>query len=421
MKKKKMVLLKLLLVFVLLNSCKANNGHINASEEIHLINFNQAIKEKSEVDEVIVKGSEIGLRQLNELPKFNYKSEKPHQVDLRFTDVGALELSDRAYDLMQADFDDLTIWPENLPVDFDPKEIIELGKSRGPMIEGLHEKGINGSGVNIAIIDHPLSTEHIEYKEQIVEYTFVGEDKTAPTMHGNATASIAVGSSLGVAPKSNLYFFGIEVYSSREYADVVIDIIEEIIERNNAVDEREKIHVIAIPKGFVYEDVVNIVEEAKKSNIFVITTKMITNYNYQVNGLGREPMSDPLDIESYLPGWFWSSGKYKNSDELEIVIVDEDNTISESLYVPMDSKTVAGHKHDESYTFYRHGGLSWCVPYFAGLYALTYQVDPKITPDRFLEKAYETSDIMHVYFKGTLFYRMRIVNAKKLIDSLSTN
>jgi hypothetical protein len=49
----------------------------------------------------------------------------------------------------------------------------------------------------------------------------------------------------------------------------------------------------------------------------------------------------------------------------------------------MDSRTTASPGATDQYVFYGIGGMSWAVPYIAGVYALAVQVDPAITPERF--------------------------------------
>jgi hypothetical protein len=43
------------------------------------------------------------------------------------------------------------------------------------------------------------------------------------------------------------------------------------------------------------------------------------------------------------------------------------------------------------YAFYRNGGMSWAVPYVAGLYASACQAKPDITPKQFWDAARKTA------------------------------
>jgi hypothetical protein len=51
------------------------------------------------------------------------------------------------------------------------------------------------------------------------------------------------------------------------------------------------------------------------------------------------------------------------------------------LLVLTGNRTIASYKGSDVYHYERQGGLSWTVPYLAGLAALAYQVDPEIEPD----------------------------------------
>jgi len=53
---------------------------------------------------------------------------------------------------------------------------------------------------------------------------------------------------------------------------------------------------------------------------------------------------------------------------------------SSLLYVPGGNRTTAYYTGRDDYFFWRDGGMSWTVPYLAGLAALALQVDPDIAP-----------------------------------------
>ena len=95
-----------------------------------------------------------------------------------------------------------------MPPNYDPKAVLEWGKYPGLKVRQLHEKGIIGKGVHVAIIDQPLLLDHVEYKDQLVSYKEIETGKTGPQMHGPAVASILVGKKCGVAPGSPASFLG---------------------------------------------------------------------------------------------------------------------------------------------------------------------------------------------------------------------
>ena len=116
-------------------------------------------------------------------------------VDLKATKVDSqylnrLSLSD-LNDFMN--FDDLTEWPKYLPKGFDPQRLIEEGKEKKLNLQEVHDKGYNGAGVGIAMIDQTLLVDHVEIKDNLKFYKAFSKEKEVASMHGVEMASIAVG------------------------------------------------------------------------------------------------------------------------------------------------------------------------------------------------------------------------------------
>ncbi len=119
--------------------------------------------------------------------------------------------------------------------------------------------------------------------------------------------------------------------------------------------------------------------------------------------------SDPDSFDSYLPGLFWEDslyGGYHSDDP------------ASTLLVPMDARTYAYSSSSEGYEFCSQGGLSWSAPWLSGLYALCVQVKPDITPEEFIEKAFETGIKKTNVHDGKEYTLETIVNPVRLIDSL---
>ncbi|MDU5211600.1 MAG: hypothetical protein E6441_17940, partial [Clostridium sp.] len=122
-------------------------------------------------------------------------------IDLRTTKVDSqylnrLSLSD-LNDFMN--FDDLTEWPKYLPKGFDPQKLLEEGKEKKLNLQKVHDKGYNGAGVGIAMIDQTLLVDHVEIKDNLKFYKAFSKEKEVASMHGVEMASIAVGKNVGVA------------------------------------------------------------------------------------------------------------------------------------------------------------------------------------------------------------------------------
>jgi membrane protease YdiL (CAAX protease family) len=338
-------------------------------------------------------------------------------VDLRWTDLSALNLSG-AGDLLTnyASFNDKTVWPpaERMPPGFDRERILELGLNPGLGVRSLHALGIDGRGVGIAIIDQPLLTDHAEYTERLRWYEEIDPFYCCASMHGSAVSSIAVGRNSGVAPQADLYFISAgdniltaSLWQLHYYAKS----IRRVLQINQVLPSDRRIRVISISLGWApyqtagFYDVDSAVQEARAQGILVVFTSMENTYEIGYMGLDRHPLSDPDKFESYGPSW-WESAFYAGM-------------MSERLFfVPMDSRTTADPSGTGDYAFYRRGGLSWATPWVAGMYALAVQVDPSLTPERFLHLALETGRTIDVAHEGKTYKLGPIVDPQALIAAL---
>lgn len=368
--------------------------------------------------------SVIGGGKLDSLPKYNPSSKAMWQVDLRGYDLSSLDISSRLDDLMYADYDSKTKWPEKLPEGFNPEDIMELGVNPGLKIKELHRMGITGKGIGVAIIDQALLVEHDEYKDNLKMYEEIHWPKSPAQMHGPAVASIAVGKTAGVAPDADLYYIA-EQHGEFKNSYFNFDFtwlaqsIDRILEVNKTLPKKGKIRVISISVGWDksqkgYDEVTAAVNRAKQEGIFVVSSSLTDTYGYIFNGLGRDSLMDPEKASSYKAGWFWentvsSYGSSKAGNPYNANYI---------LLVPMDSRTTASPTGINDYVFYRTGGLSWSIPYIAGLYALACQVDPAMTPDKFWETSLNTGDRLNVNRNGKDYYLGKIVNPIKLMDEI---
>ena len=338
--------------------------------------------------------------------------------DVRNYDISGFDLTAEGSLLSQATFDSATRWPEALPEGFDPEKIMETGKDPGLGIRALHEKGITGKGVSIAIVDQALNPDHTEYADNLMNYELLHCCDNGAQMHGSAVTSIAAGKNCGVAPDAKVYYiastFG--TYSAggmKMNLNYMADSIDRILEINTFLPEENKIRVISISRGFSSEkgaDAVRAaVERAKQAGVFVITTSTEDNYGFSLMGLGKQEQSaDPDDIAACRPGNFWSG--YFYSGEMA--------DASHMLLVPMDARTYASWYTTDGYEFASSGGLSWSVPWLAGLYALCLQVDDDLTPEHFIEAAFETGTIHTIEYQGKSYEFGTIINPAALIEEL---
>lgn len=350
------------------------------------------------------------LEQLPEIQNMGF--------DLRSYNVSKFDLSQEER-LKDVTFDTQTIWSEKLPSGFYPDEILELGKNPGLKIQNLHQQGFTGKGVNIAIVDQALLLEHEEYKDNLMTYELVHCSDPSAQMHGAAVTSIAVGKNCGVAPDAKVYYiastFG--TYKSEGNFDIdltpMADSILRILEINKQLPKEDNIKVISISRGFDNttkggKEVFKAIEEAKKSDVFVITTSNEETYGFNLMGLGREMTDSPDDLNSYKAGAFWAENFYYNDGFL----------LENTLLVPMDARTYASFTAPTDYAFEASSGLSWAVPWLAGMYALCLQEVPDLTPEKFIKTAFETGDTISFDYNEKSYQLATVINPEKLLQSI---
>ena len=366
--------------------------------------------------------------RLTVLPKHTDPT-KPFEVDLRGTDISVLDLRDCAADLEWASFDSATVWPppHKLPSGYDPVRIMESGKPPGLGLRALHRRRITGRGIGIAVIDQPLLVSHREFAERLRLYEDIGysgatrriNDYANATMHGCATASIAVGRTVGVAPEAELYCIAVNAlefpYVTRDsitfthYARAV----HRIVEINKMLSAEHKIRAISLsigwhrdPKPSGFDEIAAAVTEAKAAGILVTSSSVEFTHGFKFHGLDRDPKVDPDDFSAYRPGKFFAESFYEN------------RLPADRLLVPMDHRTVAAPSGDDQYAHYASGGWSWCTPYLAGMYVLACQADPNVTPDQFWAAALKTGRTIEFDHAGKRVSLGPILDPQALVETL---
>jgi subtilisin family serine protease len=330
--------------------------------------------------------SKITLRGNHDLSKLD---------DFRgFQDISLknVNLEDEVNMIKKMTYDNLTEWPsiENLPSDFDPDKILEYHKTPGLNISELHLQGITGNGVGIAIIDQPLLQDHDEYKTQIIHYDAADLINHPPQMHGSPIVSIAVGKNIGVAPEASLSYFAVPMWKKDN--SPYINALVKINSLNETLSDHEKIRVISISDGNFssksnYSEWQEILKQTEATGIMVVTCDpAFLDYGT----LNTEEGKDPDDPNNY------RKNKYA-SDSNEILI-------------PAGNRTLASHRGNNVYVFDREGGRSWAAPYIAGLAALAFQVNPKITPNKIKELMLNTATKTQ---EGLIIYPTKFIDSTK--------
>lgn len=259
-------------------------------------------------------------------------------------------------------FDTLTEWPpaDRLPEGFEPGRLLSSSATPGLGVRALHEKGVNGAGVGLAIVDQPLLLGHREYSRRLIHYDAAGLSGMAPQMHASPVASIAVGQTLGVAPAAALAFFAVPTWQRDN--EPYIRSLKAILDLNGTLPAKEKIRVVSISTGMFpqqphFEEWKKALDETEESGLLVVTCDRGV-FPYGI--LQLRPGTDPDNPASY------DRGRATQDDDI--------------LRVPGQNRSVASHLGEDVSTFDRRGGMSWGAPYIAGLAALAFQVDPELRP-----------------------------------------
>ena len=305
--------------------------------------------------------------------------------DVRSKDMSKLDLSRKVGLVGTLRFNEKTVWPPRSRMEkgTDPKELITKARNPGLGVRSLHRKGITGKGVNVAIIDQPLYRDHPEFVGKIAAYHDVGCG-TKSSMHGPAVASFLVGANCGTAPDARLYYVAAPSWTKdTSYQAKALDWI---IEQNRRLAATEKIRVVSVSAapsgpGSPFDRNLQMwdqaCERARAEGILVLDC---TGHHGFIGPCWYDARA-PEDVTKCTPGYrgIRSRRRYANH-----------------VLVPTCPRTSA-EQYDEakfSYAYWGRGGLSWAIPYCAGVLAMGWQVRPDLGPqqmrDLLFESAYKT-------------------------------
>jgi len=307
--------------------------------------------------------------------------------DIRFRDLSKLDLSGRRGLIHTLTFNNKTVWPpdDKLPAGRKPQMILRDAMNPGLGVRQIHQQGITGKGVNVAIIDQPLFTDHPEFKGKIIEYFDTGCGSES-SMHGPAVASLLVGTNCGTAPGARLYYAAAPSWlgDSAYYAKA----LEWVIEKNAGLADRDKIRAVSVSaapsgRGSPFDKNNHLWEQAREKALDegILVLDCTTDYGF-IGFCWYDP-NDPEDLARCSPGFPGREQPYRRS---------------EKVLTPCSVRTTAeqNEKDKFSYQYTGRGGLSWGIPYATGVLALGWQVNPDMSSaearELLIESAYSTAD-----------------------------
>jgi len=305
--------------------------------------------------------------------------------DIRYEDISDHNLSYRPELIATLTFNQETVWPEpdKMPTGIDPNKLMADAMNPGLGVRQLHQQGITGVGVNVAIIDQPIYLDHPEYAGKIAAYYDTGCSGPPSSMHGPAVVSLLVGTNCGTAPNAQVYYAAAPSWEMD--ASYYVEALDWIIEQNKFLTEAEKIRVVSVsavpsqPSWANGEMWTGAIARAEAVGIVVLDC----SDDFGFIGPCWYDASDPENIARCTPGfpgkppWFDPGG----------------------ILVPSSPRTTAQHEDSNgrfSYIYWGRGGLSWSIPYCAGVLAMGWQIRPKLTGeqmrDLLFHSAYINSD-----------------------------
>lgn len=303
--------------------------------------------------------------------------------DVRWKDLSKLDLSGRKGLIPTLRFNQKTVWPQpdKMPLGNKPDKVLKDGMNPGLGIRKLHKQGITGKGINVAIIDQPLYQDHPEFAGKIAAYHDVGCG-TERSMHGPAVASLLVGTNCGTAPDSRLYYAAAPSWTKDTAYQA--QALNWIIEQNKKLPASKKIRVVSVsaaPSG--------------------LGSPFDKNQQMWDRACALAEADDILVLDCTAHHGFISPCWYdRNAPESVIRCTPglpgrEAGTYPGRILVPTCPRTTAEEydKGDFSYQYCGRGGLSWAIPYCAGVLALGWQIRPEIGPEQMRDLLFKSAYI----------------------------
>jgi subtilisin family serine protease len=296
--------------------------------------------------------------------------------------MSKLDISDRKGLPPTLTFNQKTVWPQPayIPEGCSPEKLLSDAMNPGLGIRELHQQGITGKGVNVAIIDQPLYQDHPEFAGKIVAYHDVGCGSES-SMHGPAVASLLVGTNCGTAPGARVYY--VAAPSWTKDAAYQAEALYWIIEQNEGLSGAEKIRVVSVsaaPSGpgspFDKHNKMwdSACRRAEEAGILVLDC---TSHHGFIGPCWYDA-GDPESVARCKPGFPGRTGFRPRPA---------------SILVPSSPRTTAEEydKGEFAYQYYGRGGLSWAIPYCAGVLALGWQLNPDLGGEQMRELLFESA------------------------------
>ncbi len=320
-------------------------------------------------------------KKISRLPK-PIESVKPYD-DVRWKDLSKLDFSARRGLIATLTFNQKTVWPEQakMPPGSDPNKILTDALNPGLGVRELHQQGITGKGVNVAIIDQPVYLVHPEFAGKIVAYHDMG---CAPhddsSMHGPLVTSLLAGTHCGTAPGVRVYY--VAAPSWKADAAYYAKGLDWIIAQNEKLPKGEKIRVVSVSASPNQSSWANrqmwdrACARAEADGIMVLDCTDSCRRGF----IGKcwYDARYPENVTKCNPGVPPNRKFRVDPNQIDLLVPSSPRTAAEDGDVP-------------GYQYAERGGLSRAIPYCAGVLAMGWQVRPDIGPEQMRELLFQSA------------------------------
>ena len=356
--------------------------------------------------------SDFSLKRINKKPALpqNVTDKDINNLvgNYLFNNWGVCYLDLRDYDFSNCSLDAMTKlcfssstqWPtiDKLPNGFNPKEILKQSSTTNKNVINLHNIGINGEGISVAVLDSGFQGQnHVEFENaKLTKCTIDSEETIEYHFHMEDVLAKLCGKSLGIAPNVNVLYY--ECSTEDDDSESINKALKDILKR---IDQGENIRIVNHSGPFLggdeplkYEkENLELVEILRSKNCEVVFSD-IFGENYFC--CGTTFLNEKDNIDDYQPASFLNE-KYKEQTKQLVNVVCSGRTIPEFC-------TNYGYKYEVVDCF------SWTIPQICGYYALCLQINPNLTFKQFTELCKTSCDVSSC--------GLNVLNAEKLIQNV---
>ena len=234
-------------------------------------------------------------------------------------------------------------------------------------VRKLHEEGINGKGINVAVIDFEFDTIHNELKNCLVSKKSCRTDCEVH-FHGSTVATQLCGKNLGIAPNVKLWFYGTGQGKQKIMIDTFIA-LNDIYEKNKK-GANIKIINISSSRHKDHSEYLNIYKKLLEQGCYIIDSPVFGKTFSCIN------------YDSVNKEYYFSDGQLASMDRVNY---------KDKILIPTGGKMTPLVTTENEYLYCGQATYSWAIPKLSGYFALALQVNNNLTYEEFEQLAIATA------------------------------